>query len=115
MSNAKFHCRVEDGVDIYRPYWSMKLPDYPLYLSTEDNDDRVILDRRGVLYHSDDTTTNITIPDLARNNGTHFWCLVFNGGRTEFGEKITINVIGRPIAMNDISIIILLTKLEELI
>lgn len=96
--SAKFDCKVISTSHIFRPYWIIVVKDpnsdTARYLSTQDEHDKAYLSQRGVLDHSDETTTNVTIPIVERNNGLEIYCAVFDDGVTEFSQPITIQIIG---------------------
>lgn len=69
----------------------------PHYLSTQDDFDKKRLDQMGVIYKSEDTSTMLTIPVVAKNNFTEIWCAVLYEGVTEFSEPIILTIVGKPL------------------
>jgi hypothetical protein len=93
MSNATFHCTCVDCEFGSPPHWSLE--NEGTFVNTEDEDDRVILIQRGIMFSSSSTSAVISIPDTVENNNTQIWCTAFLFGSVEFSDpSVTVTIIG---------------------
>ena len=67
------------------------------HLSTNDDDDKVILAERGITFSSSANTIDISIPDKTENNNTLLACAGFLFGSTEFSDPVTLTIIGESV------------------
>ena len=66
------------------------------HLATNDDDDKVILAQRGIIFSSSANSIVISIPDRVENNNTIIMCGGFFGS-TEFSDPVTLTIIGESV------------------
>ena len=94
MSNATFHCTcVECTSDLSSPGWSLEIAG--IVLSTQDVNDIMMLEQRGIMFSSSSTSAVISIPDTVENSNTQIWCAAFLFGSMEFSDPpVRVTIIG---------------------
>ena len=96
MKNVTFRCTcTQCGPPLH---WSLIIGpnNIEVPLSTQHGDDRLKLDKRGILTvnHNDGSST-ISIPgDTVDNNCTQIRCAAFIGGGNEFSDPVKLTIIG---------------------
>lgn len=95
MQNITFQCRVNSIGHSDKPMWTLHYPDTDQFLSTQDDNDKDIIEEHGIHYYSGETVANITIPGTVENNRTQVWCTTLHSGVTEFSDSIEIIIAGK--------------------
>lgn len=96
MLNVTFQCHVYSIGHSYEPIWTLYYPSTDRYLSTNNDDDRELIEEHGIHYYSGETIANITIPGTVENN-TQLQCATLHQGVTEFSNPIEIIIVGKLI------------------
>ena len=98
--NATFHCTcVECASASSPPGWSLE--NEGISLSTDDENDRMTLAQRGIIFSSSSTSAVISIPDTVENNNTLISCFAFLFGSIEFSDPpVKVIIIIGEIKLN---------------
>ena len=97
--NATFHCTcVECAFDSSPPGWSLK--NEGITFNTDDENDRMMLAQRGIIFSSSSASAVISIPDTVENNNTLISCFAFLFGSREFSEQVRVTIIIGEIKLN---------------
>ena len=96
MSNAPFNCICNDTKEGQCPIsLSWTIQNNGKHLSTEDSDDRMILNQRGITYSSTSPSAVISIPDTVENNDTMIFCGGISSGETFFSNIVKLTIVGK--------------------
>ena len=94
MLSVTLNCRVKSTDHLYQPTWTVHYPDTERYLSTHNDNDKVVLEEHGIRFYSEETVANITILGNMENNRTLVWCATIHNGMTVFSDQIEIIIAG---------------------